>query len=419
MLAPIIVLGLLACVAIYALLSRKIETSFLTLPMIFTGIGLALATSGQMLLPHSLGPTHEELEIIHLMAELTLILLLFSDAASIELKALAGSFNIPLRMLLIGMPLTILLGTGVAHWVSPEASWSIAFLVAAMLTPTDAALGQAVVTSEDVPLSIRQSINVESGLNDGLALPVVLVAAILAVEASGQATDGLPDNIALYTLLQLTLGPIVGITIGWLAAKLLDLAVTNNTAATVFQGIYFLCVAFVLYLAAEQVGGNGFIAAFVGGLTFGNRLQAPSGFIKEFMEGEGQLLTTATFLIFGAILAPVGLEHASWKTLVLAIAFLTLVRMLPIWLSLLGSGLSLYEKLFLGWFGPRGLASILFALLILERFEVPGGEEIKACVVLTVLLSIVLHGITATTLAQRFASKSASDVALPLKHAKN
>ena len=409
----IVILGLLACVAVYALLSRKIETSFLTLPMIFTGLGLALAATGQMLVPPGSGPIYGELEVIHLAAELTLILLLFSDASSIELKALAGSFNIPLRMLLIGMPLTILLGTLVAHWVSPEASWAIAFLVAAMLTPTDAALGQTVVTSEKVPLSIRQSINVESGLNDGLALPVVLVAAILAVEASGQTTAGLPQNIALYTLLQLTMGPVVGIIIGWLAAKLLDLAVNKNTAAEVFQGIYFLCVAFVVYLAAEQVGGNGFIAAFVGGLTFGNRLQAPCGFIKEFMEGEGQLLTTATFLIFGAVLAPVGLEHASWKTMVLAIAFLTLVRMLPIWLSLLGSGLSLYEKLFLGWFGPRGLASILFALLILERFEVPGGEEIKACVVLTVLLSIVLHGISATPLAAQFGARQPSGVALP------
>jgi NhaP-type Na+/H+ or K+/H+ antiporter len=140
----------------------------------------------------------------------------------------------------------------------------------------------------------------------------------------------------------------------------------------------------------------------VGGLVFGNTLRAPSMFIREFMEGEGQLLTLVTFLVFGAVLAPIGLEHANWKTVTLALLFLTVVRMVPIWLSLAGLKLSNYEKLFLSWFGPRGLASILFALLVLEDFAVPGAEELTACVVLTVLLSIVLHGLTATPLSNRF-----------------
>ena len=149
-------------------------------------------------------------------------------------------------------------------------------------------------------------------------------------------------------------------------------------------------------------GGNGLIAAFVGGLVFGNSLKSSADFIEEFMESEGQLLTIFTFLIFGAVMVPFGIEHAPWKTLVLAILFLSVIRMLPIWLSLTGSGLSPYEKLFLGWFGPRGLASILFALLFLERFEIPGGDEILACVVLTVMLCIVLHGILANPMAARF-----------------
>ena len=264
------------------------------------------------------------------------------------------------------------------------------------------ALGQSVVTGPNVPKRISQSINVESGLNDGLALPVVLVAAIFAAQATGFEGGRAPDNITLFAFFQITLGPLAGALVGYGAAKLLDLAVDRNAATTVAQGLYFLSIAFLAYFGAELIGGNGFIAAFVGGLVFGNTLRAPSMFIHEFMEGEGQLLTLATFLVFGAVLAPIGLEHANWKTVTLALLFLTVVRIVPIWLSLAGLKASNYEKIFLGWFGPRGLASILFALLVLERFPIPGAEELVACVVLTVLLSIVLHGVTATPLSNHF-----------------
>ena len=393
------ILIILACAAAYALLSRRIEASIVTLPMIFTSLGLILGEVGLDLAPMNIGH-----DVIHLIAEVTLILLLFSDAAGIRYQSLSGNVAIPARMLLLGMPLTILFGTAIAWWVSPDQPWALALLVAAILTPTDAALGQSVVTSPSVPKRIGQSINVESGLNDGLALPVVLIAAILAAGAMGVEGDDVPENIAAFTLLQITLGPVVGVSIAFGAARLLDVAVERKAITLVAQGLYFLVVAFFIFFAAEAIGGNGFIAAFVGGLVFGNTLRAPSMFIREFMEGEGQLLTLLTFLIFGAVLAPVGLEHANWKTATLALLFLTVVRVLPIWLSLAGTGLSLYEKLFLGWFGPRGLASILFALLVLDRFPIPGADELVACVVLTVLMSIVLHGLTATPLSKRFES---------------
>ena len=394
------ILIILACAAAYALLSRRIEASIVTLPMIFTSLGLVLGEVGLDLAPMNIGH-----DVIHLIAEVTLILLLFSDAAGIRYQSLSGNVAIPARMLLLGMPLTILFGTAIAWWVSPDQPWALALLVAAILTPTDAALGQSVVTSPSVPRRIGQSINVESGLNDGLALPVVLIAAILAAGALGVEGDDVPESIAAFTLLQITLGPVVGVSIAFGTARLLDVAVERKAITLVAQGLYFLVVAFFIYFAAEAIGGNGFIAAFVGGLVFGNTLRAPSMFIREFMEGEGQLLTLLTFLIFGAVLAPVGLEHANWKTATLALLFLTVVRVLPIWLSLAGTGLSLYEKLFLGWFGPRGLASILFALLVLDRFPIPGADELVACVVLTVLMSIVLHGLTASPLSKRFKSK--------------
>ena len=404
MLTTTTILIVLGVTAVFSLLSRRIESSIVSLPMIFTALGLLLGQVGLDLVPMEIGH-----ETIHLIAEITLILVLFSDASRVRFASLFAHSTIPARMLLIGMPLTILLGTLVARWVSPDEPWALAFLVAAILTPTDAALGQSVVTSPNVPGRIGQSVNVESGLNDGLALPVVLIAAIFAAGAGGMAGEHAPDNLVAFTLMQVVLGPIAGIVIGFGAAKLLDNAVDRNWATEVSQGLYFLSVAVFAYFGAEFVGGNGFISAFVAGLVFGNTLRAPAMFIHEFMEGEGQLLTLLTFLVFGAVLAPVGLEHASLKSVMLAIAFLTVVRIVPICISLTGTGLSAYEKFFLGWFGPRGLASILFALLVLERFDIPGGEELAACVVLTVLLSIVLHGVTATPFSNLFRSSEAGE----------
>ncbi len=389
----IILLGVIG----FAALSQRIEASFITLPMVFTAFGWLIGQGGIELLP-----THAAHEVVHSFAEITLVLVLFSDASRVNLRELRSSFAIPARMLFIGMPLTILLGTAVAQWVSPGVPWAVALLVAAILTPTDAALGQTVVTSPSVPSRLRQGINVESGLNDGLALPVVMIAAIIAAKAAGTHVDGLPDNVALFALMQVTLGPLTGVIIGYAFARILDAAVNAGLITIVFQGIYFLCTAFLAFNCAELIGGNGLIAAFIGGLTFGNTLRNSSEFIDEFMESEGQLLTIFTFLIFGAVMVPIGLANVHWQTLLLAIAFLTVVRMLPIWLSLLGSGLGSYDKIFLGWFGPRGLASILFALLVLERFEIQDREEILACVVLTVMLSIVLHGVSAYPMSARF-----------------
>lgn len=401
MLEPHHIAIILTAVIAFAALSRKIEASIVTMPMFFTGFGWLIGQGGAELVSMS-----SEHQTVHLIAEITLILVLFSDASRVKIRDLARHVTLPARMLLVGMPLTIGAGTGVAYLVSPEAGWFVALLVAAILTPTDAALAQAVVSGDKAPARLRQCVNVESGLNDGLALPVVMVAAIAAVHMAGLSVEGAPKNLPLFALKQVTLGPVAGIVIGFAAARLLDLVIIKDLATKVYQGIYFLCTAFLCFVGAELIGGNGLIAAFVGGLTFGNTLKCSREFISEFMESEGQLLTMVTFLIFGAVMAPVGIEHASWKTLGLAIAFLTIVRLVPIWLSLTGTGLTPYEKFFLGWFGPRGLASILFALLILEKFPVPNAEEILACVVLTVMMSIVIHGVTAVPLSARFLKKS-------------
>ena len=389
----------------FAALSRRLESSLLTMPMLFTAFGLVIGQGGADLVPMA-----SEHAIVHGIAEFTLILVLFSDASHINLRTLRQGAGIPVRMLLIGMPLTILLGALVAHAVSQDQPWALALLVAAILTPTDAALGQAVVSSPSVPLRLRQAVNVESGLNDGMALPVVMIAALAASGGAAHGAGDAPENLLRFASMQVVLGPLAGIVIAFLAAKVLDFAIDRKLATVSYQGIYFLATALLCYLGAELIGGNGFIAAFIGGLTFGNTMKAPHDFISEFMESEGQLLTLLTFLIFGAVLAPQGLAHATWGTVLLSLAFLTFVRIVPVWLSLAGTDLRPWEKFFLGWSGPRGLASILFALLIVEGYAVPGADEVLACVVLTVLLSIFLHGVTANPLAASFTRRGGATV---------
>lgn len=395
---------ILICVGIltWALISRRLQTSLFTLPMLFTAFGYALGSAG-------FGALDMRIDggVLQIFAELTLVLLLFTDAAGVRLRQLQHEIATPARMLLIGMPLTMLLGSLVALWVTPEAPWVVALLAAAILTPTDAALGQAFINSERVPTQLREAINVESGLNDGLAVPVIMTAAILAAQATGTGFHGAPDNLYRFIAQQLIFGPLVGVAVGYALARLLDRGIATGFVSDTGRAIAVLAGALLCFALAEQVSGNGFIAAFVGGLTLGNTLKADKDFIVEFMESEGQILTMLTFIMFGAVLMPVGLEHADWKTLTLAVAFLSVVRILPIWLSLLGTSLPPLQKLCLGWFGPRGLASILFALLIDEKFNIPGFEEVLACVVLTVLLSIILHGMSATPLA-RFMGRQAT-----------
>ena len=388
---------IMLCVFAYALFSNAITKTILTLPIIFMGVGYFASHAVEgVASPETLDYGRR------LLAEVTLVLVLFSDASHVRFKRLRESFQYPLRMLIVGLPLTLALGTAVAYFLSPESGLAMALLTAAVLTPTDAALGQTVVTSPDVPPRLSQTINVESGLNDGLVLPFVLLGAILASTGVGHTTEGLAVN----AVLQIVLGPIAGIVIGWGIAKLMGMAQDHDIMAEASGGVAFLMIAFAAFVGAEIIGGNGFIAAFVGGMVFGNSYKHEIHFISEFMEGFGQLLTMAAFFVFGALLLPDGLAHMTWTAVILAILFLTVVRILPIWLSLAGTGLDLREKLFLGWFGPRGIASILFTLIMIDEFDFPGEEELLACVSMTVFLSIILHGVTAAPLSRWIGRKT-------------
>ena len=395
----LVILGIFGAFILYSLLTRVVDRSLLTLPIIFMCLGYALSEPLR-----SAAPPEVLDEGKRLLAEITLVLVLFSDASHVRFKQLRQSWKLPARMLLIGLPLSIGLGTLVTWLISPEGGIAMALLTAAVLTPTDAALGQSVVTSNNVPEKLSETINVESGLNDGLVLPFVLLGAILASAGmSGASTEGL----ALNALVQIVLGPAAGVATGWLVARLMDAAQARRFIAESAEGVVFLAASFAAYVLAEVIGGNGFIAAFVSGMIFGNTYRHNIRFVREFMEGAGMLLTMASFLVFGALLLPDGLAHASLKTVVIAVMFLTVVRVGAIWLSLTGAGLKSSEKLFLGWFGPRGLASILFTLVIIDEFEFPDEAELLACVSMTVALSILVHGLSSTPLARWIGKRSA------------
>lgn len=393
----IVALGLV----VFGLVSRRLRDSALTPPLVFAVFGFAIGGAGLGIIEADF-----DLGLIHTLAEVTLVLVLFSDAARIDLRNLRAEHNLPVRMLVFGMPLVVIAGTAAALALPLGFGLWEAALLAAILAPTDAALGQAVVTSPHVPVRIRQTLNVESGLNDGIALPVVLLFAALA---SVGGANGSAGEWAVFAGEQLVLGPLAGIVVGGAGAWLIDRAITRGWMSQSYEGGAILATALLAFGGAEAIGGNGFIAAFVAGLVFGNVVRDRCTFVFEFIEAEGQILVLLTFLVFGAVILPeLGLD-LGWAAIAYVVLSLTAVRFLPITLSLAGTGVRPATCLFLSWFGPRGLASILFALFVLEETDVPAADEIVAIVIAVVGASIVAHGLTAAPAARRYGSSMAAD----------
>ena len=386
-----------AALLAFGAVSRKAERSPITPPIVFLGLGLAFGQAGLGWMELDVGHG-----VVHGMAELTLVIVLFIDASRIDLACLRRERGLPIRLLGIGMPLTIALGGAVAFGVFPGLGWVEAMLLAAVLAPTDAALGQAVVSSPLVPVRIRQSLNVESGLNDGIALPVVLVFAALGGVMAGHPVEGGAAGWVTLALLQLTLGPLAGTAVGFLGGRLIGAATERGWVNESFEELAALGLALLAFAGAELIGGNGFIAAFVAGMVVGNTARGICKSLYEFGEAEGQLLALLVFLVFGAVLVPAAWAYTDGPMVLYAVLSLTLVRMLPVALSLLGSGLHPVSLLFLGWFGPRGLASILFALLVVQAAGERDLHHFQATVTWTVLLSTLLHGLTAYPLARRY-----------------
>jgi sodium/hydrogen antiporter len=397
---------------VFGLFSKAFAKSIVTAPMAFVAFGLLLAPDVCQAL--GLGHIFGELEhldsTIHLLGEITLVVVLFTDAAQIQLKALVKGAAIPSRLLLIGMPITIILGALIASFFFEQLGiWELA-LLATMLAPTDAALGQAVVTSKRVPLKIRQGLSVESGLNDGIAVPLVLIFASLASVgyAMSQASHHEPMTgiqCATFAAKQVIYGPLVGILVGLIGAWLMTKAIRHGWMQHAYREIAGLTLAIIAFVGAGYIGGNGFIAAFVAGLVMGNSSKEVRENLYDFAEAEAQLLMLTTFFLVGLVLVWEPLNNASWHVWAYAFLSLTLIRMLPVALALIGLKLQKSTVAFIGWFGPRGLASVLFSVLVIKELPVPNADLIVQIVIITVLLSVIAHGITAAPLSVIYASK--------------
>lgn len=384
---------------VFGLLSRVSERSLITGPMVFLAAGALISPVGFGLIDVKFHASSTQL-----IAEVTLIIILFVDATMIPVNRLRETLSgIPARLLGIGLPLTMVFGTLVGLVMFPQMNvWLIA-MVALILAPTDAALGQAVIKSEAVPGRIRESISIESGLNDGIALPLILVC--IAVLADGTDVIG-SGHWLKFMALQLTLGPIIGGLVGLVGGKLVDRAVANEWMEPVFQSLASIALALMAYAFAEIVHGNGFIAAFFAGLLLGVRDHRVRHRIQEFAEAEGQMLSLFVFLILGLVGLPFAINHMSWSTLIYALLSLTFIRMVPVALALMGSGLDQRTKVFIGWFGPRGIASILYLLIAVGKLDAEKFGPAVAVIVTTIVLSTVLHGLTAVPFSSKFFESS-------------
>jgi NhaP-type Na+/H+ or K+/H+ antiporter len=388
---------LAAVVFAFGLVSRRLEGTVLTAPLLFVVAGIVLGPAGFALVEFELDD-----HIVLLLGEIALALVLFTDAARTNLSTLRQNEGLPLRLLGIGMPLTIALGTAAAALLLTDLTFWEAAIVGIVLAPTDAALGQAVVNNPRVPLRVRQALNVEAGLNDGLSVPFLALFLTLAVAEEELQPASYWIRFALE---QIGFGVLVGIGVGLGGGWLVSQASRRGWMTDSFQRLALLALALIAWALADQIGGNGFIAAFVGGLAVGPTVEHVGERLIRFTEAEGQLLNLSVFFIFGVLV--IGLKGSlSWEVALYALLSLTVIRLLPVALSLAGTHLRVVSVLFMGWFGPRGLASIVLGLIVVaEAPTLAGREEIELVVALTVLLSVLLHGLTAAPLSAAYARR--------------
>jgi NhaP-type Na+/H+ or K+/H+ antiporter len=392
---PVIIFAALVLL-LFGLFSKLSEKSMITGPMVFISVGI--------LMSFFIGENWREgitASWVEPIAQITLILVLFLDASTLDLKSLLKDRQLPLRLLFIGLPITMVLGVIFAVVIFPEIQLWWLILLAVILSPTDAALGLAVVTSKLVPLRIRQTINVESGLNDGLALPPLLIC--MAVLSGVSAEESESSYWIMFTVKQFIYGPLIGGLVGWVGGYLIDKVSAHGWMNPTYQRIASVSIALLSFALAEMAGGNGFIAAFFAGMFLGTRTEVIRERIHEFGEATSQALMGFIFLLLGLFVVPLTYPHWNTSTWMYALLSLTVIRMLPVALSLLKTGLSWGTIGFIGWFGPRGIASVLYLFMVLIEFGPKGIEPVVVTVVVqTVLLSVFLHGITAVPFSNFF-----------------
>lgn len=392
------ILGIALVILGYGYFSRLLARYNISGPMIFTTVGVLLS-------PLLLGekPIQPDTESVQIVAEIALILVLFSDAAMLNFEHIKREWRLPTRLLFVAMPITILLSTWTATLFFPAEPILFLLLLALILAPTDAALGKAVVSDLRIPEKVRNTINVESGLNDGIVFPLLLtVLAILTSNGSGAESEGWLGYIAR----QISIGAFAGALVGWGGAKLAGLALQQKWMEQQYRNLVPIALALFSYYFAEYFGGNGYIAAFFGGLFLGHTDPELRSNVEDFAESEGELLIMVSFLVFGLVFIPASIHYWDMRVWIYALLSLTLLRMIPVLVGFGRFKLDLSTRLFIGWFGPRGIASILYILVAVHQLGgIQAHGTIFATAALTITLSIVLHGLSAQPLALLYSRK--------------
>lgn len=389
---------LAAFTLVYSAVAGGVERTWISGPILFTAFGLLVGPIGLGLLSPDTDP-----ELLKGLAELTLALVLFTDAAGADLGVLRRTRMLPVRLLGIGLPLTILLGMGVGWLLFDDLSLLELALLATMLAPTDAALGKGVVTNPAVPSEFRQGLNVESGLNDGICVPILFLFLALA---AGEAGEEGPWHLGMRLFAEeVGIGLLCGVVLTGATAVMLRSCRQRGWSSPTWNKITVIALALSCFGAAQSLGGSGFIATFCGGLLFGALLKTSRGELLGAAEGIGDTFALLTWVLFGAAVVGQALEHFAWPTILYAVSSLTVIRMLPVFAAVTGLGIRPEGKLFLGWFGPRGLASIVFAIIVLGA-GVPHAGPITTIVTWTVILSIIGHGVTANAWARAYGARA-------------
>jgi len=381
------------CVLGYAVVQKRLSTTFITGPIVFVALGMLASSSALGVIEVGSG---EVTTVVDILFQFTLVLVLFTDAASLQFSSWRKDADLPSRLLGIGLPLTIAIGAVTAALLFTDLSFWEAAIIGAIIAPTDAALGQAVISNQRVPARIRQALDVESGLNDGVSLPFVIIFAGLAAESTTvRAFETFIREIGVAV----AVGLVVGIAAGWL----LDRAAKAAWMGAAWSGIAVVAIASIAFIIADEGGGSGFIATFVAGLAYGT---VTRGKIKpnDLLAADlGLVLVQISFLFFGALILVPALENLTWQIALMAVLALTVARIVPVAISMIGTGLAWPSLLYVGWFGPRGLATIVFTALVVTSTDLSGIETITTVAAITVGLSVLAHGATSYAGSQKYA----------------
>jgi sodium/hydrogen antiporter len=383
-----------AVIIAYAAVSARLQTTVVSSAIVFVSAGLLLGPTG-------LGWFESEMsaDLLRVLAEVTLTFILFTDASRLDLRALRRDYPVPSRLLGIGLPLTIIAGALIAKAIWPDLLWAEAAVLAVILAPTDAALGQAVVTDPRLPTRISQGLNIESGLNDGICVPLLFI-----FLAAAGAEDGRLSGIeALHVVLEeIGFGVVGGVIAALIGVAAIHWGITRAAMSPEWVTRAGLATAALAYGIAAPLGGSGFIAAFVGGLVFAALGRRVIEGWSDLVDGAGGILDALTLFAFGAVVLGTVLRELDWQTALYAVLSLTVIRMVPVALALLGSHAQWPTIGFVGWFGPRGLASIVFVVVMLDDSDIAGAGRITLVSAATVGLSVYAHGLTAVPLSERY-----------------